>query len=73
MWGYYFLEALMRFGENLSTDIVGFEKDLLQTQYHFTRSNENDGLENQYWNFVKHYDYQLLPVNNVYFFDKNWQ
>jgi LysM repeat protein len=71
--GYYFLEALMRFGENLSTDIVGFEKDLLQTQYHFTRSNENDGLENQYWNFVKHYDYQLLPVNNVYFFDKNWQ
>lgn len=71
--GYYFLEALMLFGENLSTDLVEFEKDLLQTQYHFTRSNENDGLENQYWNFVKHYDYQLLPVNNVYFFDKNRQ
>lgn len=69
--GYYFLEAMMRFGENISTDIVGFEKDLLQTQYHFTRSNENDGLENRYWNFVTHYDYQLLPVENVYFFEKN--
>ncbi len=68
---YYFLEALMRYGDNLSAGLIDFEKDMLQTQFHFTRINEQDGMENSYWNFVSYSDYQLLPINNVYFSDKS--
>ncbi|NOU47727.1 MAG: LysM peptidoglycan-binding domain-containing protein [Bacteroidales bacterium] len=69
--GYYFLEALMLFGNELPLRLIDFEKDMLQSQYYFTRSNEIDGIENRYWNFVKHSDYQLLPETNYYFLDKN--
>ncbi len=65
--GYYFLESLMKFGNGIPEGITHFGKKMLQTQYYFARPLSNNGIENRYWNFGRHADYQYVPLRNTFF------
>lgn len=68
--GYYFMDAMMSYGRNMTNSMDKFSGDLLQTGYLFSRDNESDGLVNQYWNFIEHTDYQLNSVKFDHFIKK---
>jgi hypothetical protein len=65
--GYYFLESLMKFGNDIPDGITHYGKKMLQTQYYFARPLSSDGIENRYWNFGRHADYQYVPLRNTFF------
>jgi LysM repeat protein len=65
--GYYFLESLMKFGNDIPDGITHYGKKMLQTQYYFARPLSSDGIENRYWNFGRHADYQYVPLKNTFF------
>ncbi|MBQ8222384.1 MAG: LysM peptidoglycan-binding domain-containing protein [Bacteroidales bacterium] len=60
---WYFLNALINYGDDVSAAIPTFDIPLLNTKYHFEKKNINDGFENSYWNLYqyKNYEKQLLP------------
>lgn len=60
---WYFLNALINYGDDVAPAIPTFEIPLLNTKYHFEKKNINDGFENSYWNVYQYKDYekQLLP------------
>lgn len=65
--GYFFIESFLRFGNGISDGITHYGKKMLQTQYYFARPLPTDGIENRYWNFGRHADYQYIPLRNTYF------
>ena len=62
--GWYFLNALINYGDNISDAIEGYDIPLLNTKYHFQRKSLTDGCENTYWNIYQYKDYQ----KNILFF-----
>ena len=59
---WYFLNALINYGDNVAPAIPTFDIPLLNTKYHFEKKSVNDGYENSYWNIYqyKNYEKQLL-------------
>ncbi len=68
--GFYFLKALMHFGDGMADCLPYFDPELSHTRFRFVRKNENSGLENCYWNIYRHQNHQLVPLINTYF-DRN--
>ncbi len=61
--GWYFLNALINYGDNISKGIETYDIPLLNTKYHFQRKSEIDGVENTYWNIYQYKDYQKNLLN----------
>ena len=62
--GWYFLNALINYGDNISDAIESYDIPLLNTKYNFQRKSMSDGCENTYWNIYQYKDYQ----KNILFF-----
>lgn len=62
--GWYFLNALMCYGDNTIDAITTYKLPLLNTKYSFERKSFHDGAENIYWNIYRYngkkYDKELL-------------
>ena len=56
--GWYFLNALMNYGDNVDVGITSYSIPLLNTKYDFERKNSDDGAENTYWNIYQYQDYE---------------
>jgi hypothetical protein len=64
---WFFIQALMQYGDNLYDCVHHFRPELTSTQFWFLKKSKTDGFENCYWNFYRFQDYKLLPLNNVYY------
>jgi LysM repeat protein/ABC-type branched-subunit amino acid transport system substrate-binding protein len=60
--GYYFISALMKYGNKLPVCISGFRLPGTQTTFEFIRSG-HDGFENHYWPIYKYENYKLVKAN----------
>lgn len=56
--GWYFLNALMNYGDNINVGIISYQIPLLNTNYNFERKNAEDGVENTYWNMYQYQNYE---------------
>lgn len=65
--GWFFLQALMHYGNNMLGCLPYFSPELSQTRFHFKRNDRNNGLENCFWNFYRYQNYQRVPIWNTYF------
>lgn len=61
--GWYFLNALMNYGDNINVGIETYYIPLLNTRYDFQRKSEFDGCDNTYWNIYQYKDYQKNLLN----------
>ena len=55
---WYFLNALMNYGDNINIGILNYNIPLLNTRFDFERSSVEDGLLNTYWNIYIYQDYE---------------
>ena len=55
---WYFLNALMNYGDDINIGITSYNIPLLNTRYDFERSNVDDGVVNTYWNMYQYKDYE---------------
>ena len=55
---WYFLNALMNYGDNINIGILNYNIPLLNTKFDFERSSVEDGLLNTYWNIYMYQDYE---------------
>lgn len=55
---WYFLNALMNYGDNINIGITSYTIPLLNTKYDFERRNPEDGAENAYWNIYQYQNYE---------------
>ncbi len=69
--GWYFLQALLRYGDGMLDCLPHFYPQLSQTRFHFQRKDEASGLENGFWNIYRYQNHQLAPLINTYFDLKN--
>ena len=60
--GWFFLNALMNYGDNVLDGIETYKIQLLNTKYYFERANEEDGVENKFWNIYQYKDYEKVPI-----------
>lgn len=60
--GWYFLNALMNYGDDINIGVTLYDIPLLNTRYRFERSNAEDGVENTYWNLYQYRDYDKKPL-----------
>jgi LysM repeat protein len=65
--GWYFLQALMRYGNNMLDCLPNYFPPLSQTRFHFQQKDEASGIENEFWNIYRYQNHQLVPLNNTYF------
>lgn len=61
--GWYFLNALMNYGDNINVGIETYYIPLLNTRYDFQRKSEFDGCDNTYWNIYQYKDYKKNLLN----------
>ena len=63
--GYYFLSALMKFGNNFPRCIKDFVLPTSQTSFEFVRSGNNaaNGFENRHWAVYKYENFRLLKAD----------
>lgn len=57
---WYFLNALMNYGDDINKGITSYDIPLLNTKYVFGRRNAEDGVENTYWNIYQYKDYDKI-------------
>ena len=55
---WYFLNALMNYGDNIGIGITSYNIPLLNTRFSFERNSYDDGAENAYWNMYQYKDYE---------------
>ena len=55
---WYFLNALMNYGDNINIGILNYNIPLLNTRFDFERNSVEDGLLNTYWNIYMYQDYE---------------
>lgn len=67
--GWYFLNALMRFGTDMLGCLPYYDLPLLHTRYYFMNKSREDGLENQYWSMYQ-YDNELIELKPINPFKK---
>ena len=58
--GWYFLNALINYGDNMADGIATYRIPLLNTKYYFERKNMNDGYENTFWNVYQYKNYEKV-------------
>lgn len=58
--GWYFLNALMNYGDNVVDGIATYRIPLLNTKYYFERKDINDGYENTFWNVYQYKNYEKV-------------
>ena len=58
--GWYFLNALMNYGDNMVDGIATYRIPLLNTKYYFERKDINDGYENTFWNVYQYKNYEKV-------------
>lgn len=58
--GWYFMNALMNYGDNIINCISSYSIPLLDTKYYFSRRSVNDGLVNEYWNLYQFKNYEKI-------------
>lgn len=58
--GWYFLNALMNYGDNVVDVIATYRIPLLNTKYYFERKDINDGYENTFWNIYQYKNYEKV-------------
>ncbi|MBN1339986.1 MAG: LysM peptidoglycan-binding domain-containing protein [Bacteroidales bacterium] len=63
--GWYFLNALSRFGIRFEDCLNDFNPGLLHTRFYFRKSSDG-GYENQYWNLVKFKDYEKVNAWKIF-------
>jgi len=61
--GWYFLNALFRYGKDFEKCLNEFDIRLIQTKFSFEHLKGN-GYQNTYWNIGQHYDYQFIPATH---------
>ena len=61
--GWFFLNALMNYGDNVLEGIETYRIQLLNTKYYFERTNVEDGVENKFWNIYQYKDYEKVPIS----------
>ncbi|MBR4156372.1 MAG: LysM peptidoglycan-binding domain-containing protein [Bacteroidales bacterium] len=61
--GWYFLNALMNYGDNVSEGIATYRIPLLNTKFYFEKKRNDDGYENTFWNVYQYKNYEkvILP------------
>jgi ABC-type branched-subunit amino acid transport system substrate-binding protein len=57
--GFFFLSALLNYGNDFERCIDEQRIQLIQNQYHFKRI-EDGGYDNVYWNILQYEDYRLV-------------
>jgi len=62
--GFYFFNALKKYGEYFDVCIPLFRVNSLQTEYYFNKEG-NDGYESSYLNIYKYEDYKLIDARKV--------
>lgn len=55
---WYFLNALMNYGDDINIGIMSYQIPLLNTSYRFDRRSAEDGAENTYWNLYQYKNYE---------------
>lgn len=55
---WYFLNALMNYGDDINVGVTLYDIPLLNTRYRFERQNAENGVENTYWNLYQYQDYE---------------
>ena len=58
--GWYFLNALINYGDNVVDGIATYRIPLLNTKYYFERKDINDGYENTFWNVYQYKNYEKV-------------
>jgi hypothetical protein len=61
---WYFLHALMRYGNDMMDCLPGYSIPLLHTQYHFKGKGSDNGVENQSWSIYQ-YDKESIELNPI--------
>ena len=64
--GWYFLNALKVFDENMLDFLPGYNVPLLQTQFRFIKKYEESGYENTFWNVYQYKGYNKVPLKTGY-------
>ncbi len=64
---WYFLNSLMKFGNNFEECLHYYHPQLLQTKYYFNKNSLMNGYENIYWNIKRYKDFEVHKVDNVVF------
>lgn len=59
---WYFLNALMNYGDNVKYGITSYSIPLLNTEYRFERNSADDGAVNTYWNMYQYLDYEKKKI-----------
>lgn len=67
--GWYFLNALMRFGSDMMDCLPYYDLPLLHTHYYFMNKGQGNGVENQYWSMYQ-YDNELIELKPINPFKK---
>lgn len=62
---WYFLQALMSYGNDMLDCLPNFNVPLLHSRYYFMKKGKNDGIENQYWS-VYQYDNEEIELKPIY-------
>ena len=65
--GWYFFNALMKFGKDFEECLPYYHPPLLQTNYYFDKQINMNGFENIYWNIKRYKNYEVHKVDNVVF------
>lgn len=58
--GWYFLNALMNYGDNVSEGIATYRIPLLNTKFYFEKKRNDDGYENTFWNVYQYKNYEKV-------------
>lgn len=56
--GWYFLNALINYGDDVYDAILNYRINLLNTEFHFEKKSSSDGYENSFWNIYQYKNYQ---------------
>ena len=64
--GWYFLNALDLFGDEMTENLPDYDIPLLQTRFHFRKNSENSGYENTFWNVYQFKGYNRMVLKTGY-------
>ena len=64
--GWYFLNALDLFGDEMINYLDDYDIPLLQTRFHLQRKSEESGYENMFWNVYQFKGYNKVLLNTGY-------
>lgn len=66
---WYFLNALMRFGPDMSSCLPYYQIPLLNNDFVFVRNEDGDGLENINWNMYQFKNYEKVKIETFNIID----